>query len=165
MHGANTMRLVRRLFLVSLVCLTAGATLLAGTPQLICGCPGDKAGTPVVNAPAARCPCHGGCCTLPESTDSPSCCSAARESRPASPLGTAQTIRHCIRTVSQPGWLSLSPTKPTTQSAELRGELVLFLPASGTDAPGSTQASNPEWQRNRPPPPTDLVISLRRLLV
>jgi hypothetical protein len=173
------MRRLRRLSLTLLVWLTAAATLVAGTPRLVCTCPNGRVKPYCFGSADSKtgCCCGGECCgnacgphrrnhpeqpvTTPACCGHCSCCGSSAAPQKSGPLVSS---RCCARSTARPD--------PSTIPSSDRGvakatSSVLLLTPGGSphrhpDPVAADFRQRPDHQR---PPPTDLVIAFQHFLI
>jgi hypothetical protein len=150
------MRRFRRTLLSLLIWLTAGASLVAGTPRLVCAC--DKCS-------CACCPSeneeHKCCMNASNREPVAPCCQCARSST-AHPNGGGPQVQgpHCVKSLVKPQWLSMVHHQGSSGAG-----WAMY------DPPGLWQVTislnrptdHGEWHER--PPPTNLVVAHLRLVI
>lgn len=169
----------RKICLISIVWLTAGSTLIAGTPHFVCRCPdGTTKAFCFGSASPKSCCCHGGqcCCSTnggcPGQTDSPNdqdtevppCCSSKDSASPGKDRNDDTSLDHdcCQRELAQPQAMSApdSDVKPDQNAIAAAPSYAVHasIETAHTFVPRT-------WQFHRMPPPTNLVITLLHLVI
>ena len=175
------MRLVHRTFLPLLVWLTATATLLAGIPHFTCRCPNGRV-KPFCFGSASKqsCCCGDKSCCSAESDRC--CCHGGKEQAGLSTrsLGNqsglistgCRRVHHaeiqpsrCAKTPAQLQVLSAENSRvPDSKDTLVRPHFPLISPA--VEAVGSPRSRKPcAFWSDGTPPPLDLVIALRHLVI
>lgn len=156
------MQRLRHLAAVGRAVLTAVMLLVAGTPQLACGCSGTRLGARAAAAPTAPSGCccgvEGGACC--RQADEHACCATAEE-EPAGPAeGPVVRGARCVRTSVATVAFVTRTVEPPQVSA------TLVAPA----LPGANLVEAPHGAPlrgvvHRPAPPGRLLVTLQRLLI
>jgi hypothetical protein len=169
---------------VAQVWVTAAALLVAGLPHYRCRCPDGriKLFCPGPAERATLC-CGAGCCPAPAQearrcrSSSPeaahpveaSCCGhrAPAEQALDPPASDSRVERPgCQKTLAQADFVAVTPAPaaPTNNAAAglflLSATLAPLVSLPTGEAPG-----RPSWERDRLPPPTDLIIAHQHLLI
>jgi hypothetical protein len=172
------MGLLCRTALVGRIWLALAAALIAIAPDVHCVCPDGQ----VKQFPLYLSPLVGGCCQggpvtsdrpsrLPFSSAAPeqmACCqkNESEGAGPSCPKGAELRGERCHKTLTSSTFLTTSPS-PTSNAAKASfGELFALVPPTlFFSLPESLPAGRDSWWSAHAPPPTDLVLSLQRLLI
>jgi len=158
------------------VWLTALMTLITGLPHFDCLCPNGhhKPFCLGLCSQSTGCCCAGGCCVRSEVSSSPNadtpetCCSCHHKARPSQtkqdPPAQLESPG-CRKTIVQPDFAIVT----TARSAAVDpSDLVSPVPAFASVVEGPCpfdRNGRLAWQCYRIPPPTDLVVNLKHLLI
>ena len=162
-----------KMFMISQIHLTAIMTLVAGMPQLVCGCsPMERMASFPPPIQGSECHCCGSCASLPVGSSSPaigsrSCCdpsivSKNNRSSGNSPRARGKSCSKVEALSTTPGILPTKTPKPlkVLHSSWAISQATLPLPLQT-----NSQPSPFHWTGHAPAPPGDLVTSLQRLLI
>jgi hypothetical protein len=173
------MGLLRKTVLFGRVWTAVIAAFVAAAPDIHCVCPDGR----VKQYPLLLSPVVGGCCQegslapgspsrRPHPSDASahkSCCRKAdgREA-PASPAkGAGLRGGDCRKTLTASTFLAAAPSQASDAGKASFGELFTLIPPAAPLSlkPESLPACRDSWWGAHAPPPTDLVLSLQRLVI
>jgi hypothetical protein len=169
---------LRTIALVGRIWLAVVAAFVAIAPDVHCVCPDGQ----VKQFPLYLSPLVGGCCQSgPVTPDLPSrrpfssagpeqkaCCQKndSGEAGPSCPKGAELRGECCHKMLNSPTLLATSPSPTSNVAKASFGELfALVPPLPFFSLPESLPAGRDSWWSAHAPPPTDLVLSLQRLLI
>lgn len=168
------MRRIRKITWLFVVLATAVSTLLANMPFIVCACPTgqNKKTTASPDAQPVLCCCGSNCCSTPDQ-GSP-CCNKKPADKPVSsdpkehqvplPEGPAIQPAPCQKCVLQPEHFLLSE-REVTIAGEPFAPCANSLNCLQDFDPPIPAISLMDWEIQRLPPPTDLVIVLQHFVI
>jgi hypothetical protein len=149
-----------------MACLAAFLTLLSGIPHLDCLCPNGHIKLFCLSSASgsSSCCCRGSCCQAGAGEKKPAgcCCCHGRHARGHTTPVSRVSTPPCRKTLS-PSETATLPVRAATSShdAPAPAAAAPVVALAPTAVPGCLLS----WQGYHQPPPTDLVISLRRLTI
>jgi hypothetical protein len=163
------MRRLRKTIVAGLVWATSASMLMAGTPFLVCRCPGGDT-RPLSSVTQSSC-CNGTCC--PAESRAKSCCRHKSASGngldqgqgPKNPKDGPIVVKaDCEKALVQ---YHVSAVNQQDNKLAQSSPPSLYVPCDVICgiAAASSIPRLVVWQRDRLPPPTDLVTSLQRLTI
>jgi len=159
---------------VAHVWLTAVMVLIAGSPYIVCHCPDGHRKLFCVNSSVHANGCCGGSSYPDSSKQKPSCCQSHKGQSDAS-SGTRCRVdsRGCSKVLTPPAVVAVSDSRTTAASrgadatplAALAELLASALCSDFVLSPLSMARGPEAWRDHHSPPPPDLIVTLRHLLV
>lgn len=178
----DDMVLSRRVVRGVIVGLTVCTTMLTSLPHFDCVCPNGQHKPFCLNVSSSKGCCCGGTCCIAGGNGGDCCCSArelladtaiptncCHQEQPSPPVpGTPTEAKHngCTKTLAVSTFVGIAPGESSAIAPTLTAP-GWFLPTQSTIVSRSYSQTDPgrrSWP-NSHPPPTDLVIDLRRFLI